>query len=295
MNRQPSPAPTSRISRFRYDRYGESLAHLEQARQLARRIGNRRIEWFAFERDDLRPDHARPLGEALARLAEIPEICSARNRTSSAHSAECSSCSSTADEVDEARQLLARYDELARSGDVQVARLLPGSPRCGPSRRRQPRGCARCRRAGLRHTGVLGIAAQNVKLGFLHALEAALALGDHTKAKELLESSRRYHSGLRPPLLEAIAHRFRARLAGDDPGADGHFTAAAAQLRALELPFHLAVVQLEHGEWLAQQGRGVDAEPFLAEARETFELLQARPWLQRLDTAQAGTPAETVA
>jgi hypothetical protein len=101
--------------------------------------------------------------------------------------------------------------------------------------------------------------------------------------------------GLRPPFLDATAHRFRARLAGDSPAADVDFVAAAGGLRRLDLPFHLAVVQLEHGEWLAQQGRGNDAEPLLAEARETFERLEARPWLQRLDTAQAGTPAETVA
>src|SRR5262249_48005619 len=89
--------------------------------------------------------------------------------------------------------------------------------------------------------------------------------------------------GLRPPFLDATAHRFRARLAGEDPATDREFAAAAAQLRELELPFHLAVVQLEHGESLTAQGRRDDAEPLLAEARETFERLQAPPWLDRLD------------
>jgi hypothetical protein len=98
--------------------------------------------------------------------------------------------------------------------------------------------------------------------------------------------------GLRPPLLDALAQRFRALLARDDPGADRHFTTAAGQLRALELPFYLAVVQLEHGEWLLARGRPEDSEPLLVDARETFERLQARPWLDRVDSLTSGAPAE---
>jgi len=93
-------------------------------------------------------------------------------------------------------------------------------------------------------------------------------------------------------LLEATAHRFRARLAGDDPGADRHFTTSAAQLRSLELPFYLAVVQLEHGEWLTARGRPDDAQPLLAEARDTFERLEALPWLERVDVVAPGAAAE---
>src|SRR5256885_7076316 len=50
----------------------------------------------------------------------------------------------------------------------------------------------------------------------------------------------------------------------------------------LEAPFHLAVVQLEHVEWLTTQSREDEAEPLLAEARETFERLGAKPWLERI-------------
>jgi hypothetical protein len=84
-------------------------------------------------------------------------------------------------------------------------------------------------------------------------------------------------------------------LAGDDPGADRHFTAAATQLRALELPFHLAVVQLEHGEWLTARGQPGDAQALLADARDTFERLQAQPWLDRVDAVGSGTTAEALA
>jgi hypothetical protein len=96
-------------------------------------------------------------------------------------------------------------------------------------------------------------------------------------------------------LLAALARRFRARLAGDDPSAGDGFAAATAQLRALELPFHVAVVQLEHGEWLTAQGRAGEAAELLAEARETFERLRAVPWLERVDAALAEAPAEVSA
>jgi hypothetical protein len=42
------------------------------------------------------------------------------------------------------------------------------------------------------------------------------------------------------------------------------------------------VTLLEQGERLAADGRGDEAEPLLAEAREIFERLEARPWLERL-------------
>jgi hypothetical protein len=45
--------------------------------------------------------------------------------------------------------------------------------------------------------------------------------------------------------------------------------------------FYLAVTQLEYAEWLARQGRAEAAEPLLTEAREIFERLGARPWLER--------------
>ena len=59
------------------------------------------------------------------------------------------------------------------------------------------------------------------------------------------------------------------------------FRSAAGLFREFGLVFHLAVTQLEHGEWLVAQDRAEDAQPLLAEARETFERLQATPWLER--------------
>jgi hypothetical protein len=73
------------------------------------------------------------------------------------------------------------------------------------------------------------------------------------------------------------------------------FKWATGLFRELALPFYLGVTQLEHGEWLATQGRVDEAEPLLTEAREAFEHLEARPWLERAARA-AGVreQAETV-
>jgi hypothetical protein len=52
--------------------------------------------------------------------------------------------------------------------------------------------------------------------------------------------------------------------------------------RELAVTFYLAVTELESSEWLVAQGRGEEAEPLVAEAREIFERLEAKPWLERL-------------
>ena len=48
------------------------------------------------------------------------------------------------------------------------------------------------------------------------------------------------------------------------------------------MPFYLGATQLEHAEWLSEQGRDAEAEPLLEEARAIFEELEAAPWLERV-------------
>jgi hypothetical protein len=69
-----------------------------------------------------------------------------------------------------------------------------------------------------------------------------------------------------------------ARGGADDAG----FKAAEGGFGEYGFSFWLAVTELEHGEWLAANGRTDEAEPLLAEARETFLRLEAVPWLERL-------------
>ncbi len=279
---------------FQGDRYAESLGYLSEALEEARRAGSRRNEWFVLGEMTYALTMLGRWDEALARLDDLPEETLGRNDVASILSGPLE-VHLQRGELAAARGLLARFEELQGSGDVQsqasydtaeaAVLLAEGS--------RDDALAAAERSVAVRDT--LGIAAQDVKQAIRHALEASLALGRRDRAEELVALVERLPVGLRPSFLDATAHRFRARLAGDSAAADVDFVAAAGGLRRLDLPFHLAVVELEHGEWLLQQGRGSDAEPFLAEARETFERLHARPWLQRLDTALASTPAETVA
>jgi tetratricopeptide (TPR) repeat protein len=291
----------SNLAFFR-DRYSESLVHLEQALELARRVGDRGNEWFAISESTYALTMLGRWEEALVRLDEIPEeqLGVATQLFSPVtgpleiylHRGQLEEARSLLSQLEEARSLLSRFDAFGHSSDVQArgcyeaglaaVRLAEGNPREALSTGLE----------ALQTREALGIASQNSKFGFLHAVEAALALQDRAKADAILSTVEELPPGLRPPFLDALAQRFRALLAADDPGADRLFTTAAAKLRQLELPFYLAVVQLEHGEWLLARGRPDDAQPLLAEARETFAHLDAKPWLERLSTAEAIAPAE---
>jgi hypothetical protein len=138
-------------------------------------------------------------------------------------------------------------------------------------------------------TGSLGITFLTMKQALVESLEAAFALGDTEKVREFVTRIDALRPGERPRLLEAHAHRFRAKLSGDETG----FKAAVALFREVSLPFWLAVTLLERSELLVEQGRAHEAESLLAEAREIFESLEATPWLERLEKVggEAKVPA----
>ena len=135
-----------------------------------------------------------------------------------------------------------------------------------------------------------GIALDAVKEAFVVAVDAALRIGDVNKAESLLAVVEGLPPGRLPQFLRAHASRFRARLGS--PRAEDLFKGAAALFRELAVPFYLAVTELELSEWHLGQGQHERSEPLLAEAREIFERLEARPWLERVGAAQAGTRNE---
>jgi class 3 adenylate cyclase/tetratricopeptide (TPR) repeat protein len=280
---------------FQRDRYVHSLSHLEQALELARRIGSRPSEWFALSEMTYALAMLGRWDEALGRFAEIPEEQFGKATSLLGPASGVLELRLHRGRVDDARELLARFEPLNHSGDAQAVACYQAAVAAVRLAEGNQRAALAAAEQAFASRESQGIASQTVKLGFVHALEAALALGDHTKANELLEIVEALPPGLSSPFFQATAHRFRGHLAGDDPGADRHFTAAAAQFRAFELPFYLAVVQLEHAEWLAARGRPDDAQPLLAEARETFERLEAQPWLDRVDASTAGAAAEVLA
>jgi predicted ATPase/class 3 adenylate cyclase len=133
---------------------------------------------------------------------------------------------------------------------------------------------------------VAGLQQENLREAWVEAAEAAFDLGDPDRVHEVLAIAEEKPSAHTPRYLEGHRARFESRLAvlqGDDDRAQAGFRSAAATFREMGALFCLAVTLLEHGEWLAGQGRTGEAEPLLGEAREIFERLKASPWLGRLD------------
>jgi ATP/maltotriose-dependent transcriptional regulator MalT len=148
---------------------------------------------------------------------------------------------------------------------------------------------------GLARRSELTITSYYVKPCLVEALEAALDLDDHAKADELLALADSLQPGQLTPSLQAQRHRFHGRLAarrGNHEHVDHDYREAETIFTEHGLVFHHAVTQLEHAEWLTSQGRGDEAQALLAQARETFEQLEAKPWLERLVTAEPTTRAE---
>ena len=121
-----------------------------------------------------------------------------------------------------------------------------------------------------------------LKLAVVEALEAAFALGRHDRVRELLLDIEALKPGEQPPMLRAHAARFRALLGEES---EQRFKTAAALFREYGMTFEAAVVQVEHGEWLASVGRSEEAGPLLDEAGETFEQIGATQWLERTGSA----------
>ncbi len=130
----------------------------------------------------------------------------------------------------------------------------------------------------------LGAGSPIFKLGIVDGIEAALAVGKVTRAEAFLETIEKLAPGEASPFLRAQGFRLRARLPAEDDHSttDERLSAASAIFRDLGTPFWLAVTLLEHGESLATHEQTEEAAPLLAEAREIFERLEARPFLERI-------------
>ncbi len=257
---------------FRRDRYADALGYLQPALALARRLGSRPGEWSLLAEstyplymtgrweealaalEDLTDEQIRSGAMFLSLLTSVLEIHIHRGQ------------------LESAQRLYSLFSRLETSADLQEQGIYRSAT-------------AAVRRAEGRFGEALEVGATTIELaqavgadhnlvkqGLVEAIEAALTLGERERAGELLATIEKLPPGLRPPYLEAQAHRFRARLDGNEAG----YRAAAERFRELEIPFWLAVTLLEYGE-----------EQSLAEAREIFERLEATPWLERVTAASA--------
>jgi class 3 adenylate cyclase/tetratricopeptide (TPR) repeat protein len=191
--------------------------------------------------------------------------------------------------VEEAAGILDRYSTFGESADVQElatfftaqATVLRATGDLGGSLAAARRAIAEWRNVGASH--------QSVKISFVEGAEAALGLGDLGAVEELLSFVDGLGVGAAPPLLRSQASRIRARLSaarGDPAGVGPAFSEAQRICREVNLPFWLAIGLLEHAAWLADEGRGEEGRALAPEARDIFEGLQAKPWLDRVDALE---------
>ncbi len=266
------------------DRYEEAAQIVRQGLAHARKVGNRYWEWIFL--GDCYPFYA--LGawdDVLAMRAELPE----EDWTQARLAFGCILFSAVPvcvhrGRVGEAERMLDSLAELEHSADVQE-RCYYGFAGAQILLAQGDRAEALVvAESTLAMRDSIGIAHDAVKESFALAVQAALELDRLDKADELLSIVERLPPGLRPQFLNAHVARFRAQLAqrrGEADEAERLFKGASGLFHELAVPFHLAVTRLEHGEWLNEQGRAEEAQPLLAEAQETFERLQATPWLER--------------
>ena len=268
------------------DRYRDCLGYIEEALPVARRIGDRRNEWFMLAEQSYVLSMLGRWDEAVARAAELPAEFVGTDIATASVLTGVLEIHIRRGKLMSAQELLGRFEGLARSEDVQMHGSVFGATaavRLAEGRLSEALVAAE-RAIDGRLT--LGLGSQDVKQGYRHGLEAALALDDRDSAERLLRIVEDSPVGLRPPYLAALAQRFRARLAGDAPEADRLFSAAASGFAAIDVVFEEAVVRLEHAEWLGQIGRPDEAGPLLARAHDTFERLGAAPWLERAAATQ---------
>ena len=264
------------------DRDVEALATVERGLALARRVGDRGWEsnllGFAvgvlteLDRWD----------EALAHAAEVEE----RVTTSFTQSFLLITARIHGErgDVDRARGVLTRNSIVGQSEAGQdVAHYALAEARVLRAEGKQAQALAAAERA-IAMRSELGITLYNVKFSLFEALEATFALRDFGKTRELLAILDGLRPGQLTPLFAAHSARFKAKLAAQEGGADvaTGFSAAESIFREIDMPFRLAVTQLEHAEWLAREGQSSEAEPLVEEARETFARLRAQPWLERI-------------
>ncbi|HET7044943.1 MAG TPA: adenylate/guanylate cyclase domain-containing protein [Gaiellaceae bacterium] len=259
------------------DRYSEALDALADALVLARRVGSRNRELFILAETSYALAMSGRWQDALAIYRELPAD---QLRTNGA----LASVQSGVLEVlihqgrsEEARTLIALPEYFPRSAEPQDQAIYAGARTVLFHAEGRYQEAFELGAEWATRIVDLGAGQQGVKQCLVWAIASALALGENSQADALLSRIEELPPGLRPPFLEAQAHRFRVRMNDEEAG----FKTAAAGFREYNFPFWLAVTELEHGEWLVRRDRAADAEPLLQEARAIFERLEAKPWLER--------------
>jgi tetratricopeptide (TPR) repeat protein len=276
----------------RRDRNEEAIEIHLSGVALARKTGDRMQGWRLTAELAWCLQRVGRWDEALVYASEIPS--EQRLWALSELSAEVEIATGRGD-LESAERVLDEMSALGESADVQEREaLLAATATCRRAAGRYEEAHAAAQEA-LTHNATYGLQLTvDAKIAYGEALESALALGRLGDVEDVIARIDAIPPGVRPPSLRAQAARFQARLRaarGEHATAEQGFKTAEAIFREHGFVFPLAVTQLEHGEWLVAQGRPEDAEALLREARETFERLQAAPYVARVDALGTGLAA----
>jgi class 3 adenylate cyclase/tetratricopeptide (TPR) repeat protein len=277
----------------RRDRYEEAIELHRRGLALARKAGDRIMEWRLIGELGYCLLRTGDWAESVALAGEVPEdqimyALSVANTLVEIAAARGDS--------EAARKVLSRMSDLKDSADIQdrsTYAVLCALVLRSEGRFEEALAASEEALASLQVFG--GGVSADAKIALCEGLESALVLRRFETVEELLARIDAIPPGKRPPSLRAQAARFRARLGaaqGEDDGVEQGFKTAGAMFREHGLTFQLAITQLEYGEWLAEQGRADDAGALLAEASQIFERLEATPWLERAGrSVEAGVSA----
>jgi tetratricopeptide (TPR) repeat protein len=280
----------------RRERFDEALENHEATAALAARVGGARWQRMSLS------DSSYVLGvrgdwdEAVAKAAEVLDepqagyIWGLFSLVSEVYIPRGS--------LDEARDLLASLSRAETSADVQERTAYLAAKAALLRATGSPDDALAAAETALEEIAILGATSQSIRFAFLEALESALALGELDRVDRLIEQIDELRPRERSAFLRAQAARFRALIAaarGEHDSVEQGFKTAEQILLEHGMPFRLAVVQLEHAEWLSSQNRTEEAEPLVAETRETFERLEAKPWLERANEASTERAPEPIA
>jgi tetratricopeptide (TPR) repeat protein len=189
-------------------------------------------------------------------------------------------------ELDEAKKSHAIFADAETSDDMQERATAAAGAAIIARAEGRLEDALRDAESALEARSELGTGHEAIKDAFVEGVEAAISLGRFEEAEAILSIAAAIPPGRQSPYLDAQSRRLRARIShvrGDAESVEPGYKRAVGMFRELETPFWLAVALLESAEWLADEGRTDDAKPLLDEARELFERLRARPWLERVD------------
>jgi class 3 adenylate cyclase/tetratricopeptide (TPR) repeat protein len=263
-------------------KFRAAVANAEQGLELARRIGDRQWESTFL---------AGPAGfwmmlglwdKALALAAEAEAL--APNEFVRGLVLQIAPIHLHRGDVDSARRLLAASESSASSENASWAGVYAlTEAQIHAAEGRRDEALAAVERA----MALRAQAAGSQGLIRFVALDAVADFAGDEKLRELLDVVDELNPGEQGPYMRAQKTRFRARLAEHD--AETELAAAERLFEEAEMPFYVAVTRLERAKVLLEDGRADEAAPLLEQARETFEQLGARPWLERVDSATAAT------